>query len=1117
MSGRVSTWLDDLGLGQYSGAFEENDIGWELLGALDQETLKDIGIGSAGHRLQILNAKKLLQSEPVAATTLESLEHSQPTPESTTWSRTPGELKPVTLLFADIVGSTRLTEKLDAEAAHEVLYHAIQAMCKAVENCNGTVCRFMGDGVMAMFGAPLASERHAAEACRAALDIQADIERYSAELKENYDNGIQIRIGLHSGEVVVLDVGDDPDKPEYDASGPAVPLAARMEQSAKPGTILITAETRNLADDLIETGQPSTVTVKGISEPVITHRLIRMLSAAETTAKSIRRPMVGRKSELAQFRGVLEACVESGQGQTLFIRGDAGIGKTRLVEEMTRLAIAHGYSDHRVLVLDFGTGKGQGALPALVRSLFDVSEDSDRREREKALEQTINDDTVNSSNAVFLNDLLDLPQSPEIKSIYDAMDAQARNEGKRKALVELVSGLATDNAIFIVVEDLHWADQITLDYLAWLANAVADCPALMVFTSRAEGDPIDTNWRARAGEAPIVTWDLRPLRNNESAELVSVFLDANESLAQRCIERAAGNPLFLEQLLLSVRNGASETIPDSIKSLVLSRMDNLPEKDKRALQTASVLGQRFDPGCLGFMIDDQTYNYQNLIDHHLLRPEGTQYLFAHALIREGVYTALIKRQRLELHRKAAEWYAQRDLGLYAEHLDHAEDPGAAIAYLGAASGQAEHHRLDKALQLIKRGQEIAVEAEQFELHYLQGELLGLIGSAQESIEAFRRAAESTDDNLALCRALLGQAKGLVVTEAEIDLDKVLTRAEDIALAATLNAELSQIYNLRGARYFNLRQPEACWEANRKSLAYALKTGLPEIEAKALSGLADAEYTRGHLISAFNYYDQCIEIARKNGLTRIIAANLSMRAIMSFWNNQHDAMQKDIFEARDLASKTHDVRAQMLACLAGKHLASIGYIDEGEALLKQGVDLTGKLGWNNARGLCLTSLSNIARMRGDLAVAREHAQAAIDTLTVSESGRNFMGTTALGALALTLDDSQQALATLKQAETHLNTGSFSYNYSFFENAIELCLQLKEWDEVDRYAGLMEDYTREEPVARGVFFVARGRALAAFGRGDHAPARLAELKQLHADAIRSKLLTAIQLLEIALESV
>ena len=128
----------------------------------------------------------------------------------------------------------------------------------------------------------------------------------------------------------------------------------------------------------------------------------------------------------------------------------------------------------------------------------------------------------------------------------------------------------------------------------------------------------------------------------------------------------------------------------------------------------------------------------------------------------------------------------------------------------------------------------------------------------------------------------------------------------------------------------------------------------------------------------------------------------------------------------------------------------------------------------------------------------------------------MGTAALGALALTLDDSLQALATLKQAETHLETGSFSYNYSFFENAMELCLQLKEWDEVDRYAGLMQDYTRDEPVARGVFFVARGLALAAYGRGDRTPARLAELKQLHADAVRNKLVTAIQRLEIALES-
>jgi predicted ATPase len=355
-----------------------------------------------------------------------------------------------------------------------------------------------------------------------------------------------------------------------------------------------------------------------------------------------------------------------------------------------------------------------------VRSLSGVAEDSDKSTRALALEQIISDAIVKPDKGAFLNDLLDLPQPPEITSIYDAMDAQARREGKRTALVELVSELAARNAIFIVVEDLHWADSITLDYLACLANTVAECPALMVFTSRAEGDPIDTNWRALAGQPPIVTWDLSPLRNNESAELVSVLLDVSESLAQRCIERAAGNPLFLEQLLLSIKNDAIESVPGSIKSLMLSRMDNLPEEDKHALQTASVLGQRFDPGCLCFMINDRAFNYQNLIDHHLLRPEGTQYLFAHALIREAAYTSLIKRQRLDLHRKAAQWYAQRDPGLYAEHLDYAEDPGASSAYLAAARDQARHYRLERALQLIKRGLKIPPETEQFDLHHLQG-------------------------------------------------------------------------------------------------------------------------------------------------------------------------------------------------------------------------------------------------------------------------------------------------------------------------------------------------------------------------------------------------------------
>ncbi|MGD8838787.1 MAG: adenylate/guanylate cyclase domain-containing protein, partial [Gammaproteobacteria bacterium] len=302
MSARISEWLQDLGLGQYADRFEANDIDWDLLADIDHQALKDIGIESVGHRIRILKAignsdRPAAEKAPSAAAPAKEIDGE----DITAWRRKPGERKPVTMLFADLVGSTALTEKLDAEEAHDLLYRAAQRMCRSVENNSGTVCRFMGDGVMAMFGAPLASERHALEACRAALEMQAGIAEYAGEL----GSSVQIRVGLHSGEVVVLEVGDDPAKPEYDASGPTVPLAARMEQSAAAGTILITAETRALAGSAIETREHSPLEVKGFSDPVEVFELARVLSAAESAQAASARPIVGRRSELAQFRGLL--------------------------------------------------------------------------------------------------------------------------------------------------------------------------------------------------------------------------------------------------------------------------------------------------------------------------------------------------------------------------------------------------------------------------------------------------------------------------------------------------------------------------------------------------------------------------------------------------------------------------------------------------------------------------------------------------------------------------------------------------------------------------------------------------------------------------------------------
>ena len=1122
MSDKVSEWLKGLGLGQYSTMFQENAIDWELLPDLDLQTLKDIGVDAAGHRLRILKAistpgpeQSTIISQNDKKSTTETVPPSLAEEDITAWSRTPGERKPVTMLFADIVGSTTLTEKLDAEEAHDLLYHATQLMCEAAERNQGKVCRFMGDGIMAMFGAPVASERHALEACRAAIDMQADVTRYADKMEPGYGTHIQIRVGMNSGEVVVLEVGADQEKPEFDASGPTVPMAARMEQSAEAGTIMMTEHTRTLAGDLIDSKELPAITVKGISKPVAVYQLLNVKSATESPSVVTRQPIIGRKSELAQFRGLLDSCLESGHGQTVFVRGEAGIGKTRLVEEMTGLALKSSFTGHKALVLDFGAGKGQEAIPSLVKSMLDISQGSNKLDRESALDRAELAGIVKQENRVYLNDFLDLEQPLELRTFYSAMEPQARKEGKRAALVEMLKNLATRNSVFIVVEDLHWADDITLDYLARLASAVAECPALMVFTSRAEGDPIDMTWRARAGEAPIVTWDLSPLRNEESIKLVADFIDASDSLAKRCIERAAGNPLFLKQLLLSVEKGTTESIPDSIKSLVLSRMDQLPAKDKLALQAAAVLGQRFELESLRFLIDAPEYECRELVERHLLRPEGLLYLFAHALIQEAAYSSLLKQQRIEWHRQAANWYTERDLILHAEHLAYAGDAAAPNAYLGAARDQFTRFRPERALQLVQVGLNIASASDSFELKCLEGELLRILASAPSSITAFRYAYDVAADDIQRCHALVGVADGLAITEEHEELINVLLKAETIAKSHSLALEMARILQLRAGVLFFKGDNAACLDASNAALQYARNSNSLEMVARALSSVADAEYNRGRFNSAYHYFDQCIELAREHGFGRVLAANLSMRGYISHFRNDVEAKIADYNEAVDLAAKTRDLRSEFMALTGGLFWVEMGDFEKGQDWLDRGFAIVRKLGSKLFEAEYRFFFAKTALLQGRTDQARKHAQDSVSILREAESGMSYRGPTALGIYALTIDDPDLRHKILQEAEELLAGDCLDHNYlDFYEDAMQVCLQSGEWDEVDRYAQAFEDYTAAEPIARCKLFIDRGRALAAFGRGNCSQDVIQELHRVHEETSRVKLKFALPELEAAL---
>ena len=479
-------------------------------------------------------------SSVAAATEAKSAEPS--TAESGTVPET-GTRRPVTVLFADISGFTTLSGKLDPEDTHALLNEFFGVTDALVRRFGGSIDKHIGDSVMAVFGATIAHDNDPERAVRAALDIHSAV----AKLGNESTGAIRIHAGIASGEVVASNVGSD-DHEEFTVTGETVNLAARLQDLAHPGETLISESVHRQVGDLISGEALDQVSIRGIED---TRQVWRVTGIAAPGAAIAHGRLFGRQAEVSQLSGAIDSIIGASRGQTICLRGEAGIGKSRLMAEFKDMAQEKGFACHATRVLDFGVGLSQDAIRILVGEMLGATGDDAKPARTAAAENAVQQGLVSADNVVHLNDLLGIEQPIVLRSIYDAMDDDARTSGRRATVAEIAKVLAGHGPLALFVEDVHWADSSVLMYLAGLCSALVEFPALIVMTTRVEGDPLDQNWRAQAHGCAVLTIDLGAPQSVDAFQMAEEFPQLEPATIEVCVKRADGNPLFLEQLLRS--------------------------------------------------------------------------------------------------------------------------------------------------------------------------------------------------------------------------------------------------------------------------------------------------------------------------------------------------------------------------------------------------------------------------------------------------------------------------------------------------------------------------------------------------------------------------------------
>ena len=585
-----------------------------------------------------------------------------------------GERKQVTVLFADLKGSMELLADRHLEEARQLLDPVLERMMDAVHGYEGTVNQVMGDGIMALFGAPLAHEDHAVRACYAALRMQDAITSYAEELRQRQGLDVQIRVGLNSGAVVVRSIGSDLHM-DYTAVGQTTHLAARMEQLARPGTTLLTGDTLRLVEGYVEVNPLGPVPVKGLQKPIEVYELRRAGAMRSRLQASVARGLtrfVGREGELDQLHQAMGR-TSSSHGQVMAMVGEPGVGKSRLVWEVTHSPRVHGW-----LVLQAGSvsyGQATSYLPVidLLKRYFAIEDrDGPRAVREKLTGKLLTLDPALQDMVPALLSLLDaVPED----SPFLTLDPPQRRQRTLDALKRVILRESQEQPLLLVFEDLHWIDAETQALLNSLVESLPTSRLRLLVNYRPE---YQHGWGRKTSYTQLRLDPLPPVSADAFLQALLGDDPRLKPLTDLLIARTEGNPFFLEESVRTLAEtgvlvGEREAyrlgqalsgiqVPATVQAVLAARIDRLPAEEKRLLQTAAVLGTEV-PWPLLHAIADVP---EALLQRHLTALQSAEFLyetrlfpeheytFKHALTHEVAYSSLLQERRHVLHARIVE-------------------------------------------------------------------------------------------------------------------------------------------------------------------------------------------------------------------------------------------------------------------------------------------------------------------------------------------------------------------------------------------------------------------------------------------------------------------------------